>query len=155
MMSSSSTQSIRTRVLDTPGARIQSDSTHRPEHTLMRCRHYPMAWGSRGLKRRPPGPPPIRQDPTLPYARPSAKTTCAFLHTELKGTSMTPEKGLLQIKTIAKSHGWSFYAIHNSLPDKYLSDAFLIKLASNDATAMAKIQEHCRNLFHQRSNACK
>lgn len=68
---------------------------------------------------------------------------------------MTPESGLLAIRKLAKSHGWSFYRVYESLPPRYLTDNFLIRLARNDADATLLIKNHMQGLFFNKAARCK
>lgn len=68
---------------------------------------------------------------------------------------MTPEQGLIKLRQLAKSHGWSFYKVYESLPQQYLTDTFLTRLGSSDADAVLLIKNHMQGLFFNRAARCK
>lgn len=68
---------------------------------------------------------------------------------------MTPEKGLLKLKQLSSEIGWNFLYVHENLPQRMISDEFLIKLAQNDLKTINEAKAQLKNLFNSRGRSCK
>ena len=67
---------------------------------------------------------------------------------------MTPEKGLLKLKQLASETGWNFLYVHERLPQRMVSDEFLIKLGQNDIKTIDETKRQLKNLFNRGAH-CK